>query len=449
MKYLSIKKGYYLRDEGEFGICYNTDVKHCLDFVYTLDKIDFNILKIFNGCFTFDEIISIVNKSGFLSENIDDNFLNLFLKKHEMIIEHIEDRELRSVIIENKMTKNSNRLCFPIFASVRINNFCDSKCRYCFSNSNHTKNEFLDYEFIERMFEELYLGGVRSLNITGGDPFVHKDIFKILKLATSYDFNFQISTKKILSMEEINQLSESRVSHIQLSIDTYDDAINLINIGKEKYFFKQSKSISMLKKHGIDVEVNSVVFKDNISQLPEFLNILDDLGVTKISLTPLLTSAGRGDKVLPASEKEFIDLKNILNQSKLKYSSLDFVVPEKDINYSFYPYNTKLCSGGRLSIVVRSDAKITICERLMNDDRFIVGDYKKSTIKNIWDSEEMIKLVYPNQDNFNGCSCSCCENFQQCVLKHGLCYARVVETFDKMFHIDPFCFKSKNKNLFH
>lgn len=73
--------------------------------------------------------------------------------------------------------------------TLEITHKCYLKCRHCFAESSSEKNDFLDAELIERLAENSvdiffrYDGG--NIRITGGDPFLHPQLFDIVKSFSS------------------------------------------------------------------------------------------------------------------------------------------------------------------------------------------------------------------------------------------------------------------------
>ena len=76
-----------------------------------------------------------------------------------------------------------------VLLTITVTNRCTLRCGHCFEEAGPEKNDFLDAARMDRLAEESiglfkgYTGG--ELRITGGDPFLHPDIFKIIKSFSS------------------------------------------------------------------------------------------------------------------------------------------------------------------------------------------------------------------------------------------------------------------------
>ncbi len=77
---------------------------------------------------------------------------------------------------------------------------CNRLCRYCYSNATYLENE--ERIPIIRLLEiinETYSIGIRSINISGGEPFLRPDLIHILEYMLGLGIYPTLSTKAALS----------------------------------------------------------------------------------------------------------------------------------------------------------------------------------------------------------------------------------------------------------
>ena len=60
-------------------------------------------------------------------------------------------------------------------------------------------------------------------------------------------------------------------------------------------------------------------------------------------------------------------------------------------------------------------------------------------ILNIWQGEALTKLIEPERKNFLNSKCYDCENYNLCIYKKGLCFARAKMINDNYWSNDPLC----------
>jgi cyclic pyranopterin phosphate synthase len=86
------------------------------------------------------------------------------------------------------------------------------------------RNEILTFEEIERLTKILAGLGISKVRITGGEPFVRKDlldIFKRIKLINGIE-EIHLTTNGVLTSKYLQELYQIGISGINLSLDTLD-----------------------------------------------------------------------------------------------------------------------------------------------------------------------------------------------------------------------------------
>lgn len=74
----------------------------------------------------------------------------------------------------------SNRGKAPPFMIIFVNSVCNLRCGHCFYWRNLNQKDDLTYSEFRKL--SLELGPFENLNLSGGEPFLHKDLAKICKL---------------------------------------------------------------------------------------------------------------------------------------------------------------------------------------------------------------------------------------------------------------------------
>ena len=91
-------------------------------------------------------------------------------------------------------------LCFEIIQT------CPNKCKFCSSNSSKDKTTIITLEdFKKTVMYFITHGGIGEISISGGEPFLHPDLFEMIKFCKDDDFKDE---KVILSiLKYITRLS--------------------------------------------------------------------------------------------------------------------------------------------------------------------------------------------------------------------------------------------------
>ncbi len=152
---------------------------------------------------------------------------------------------------------------------------CNMKCSYC---HNEGQGEFSQKRLAIKDIEEIIiLGkqfGITKIRLTGGEPFIHPDIFEIIELIkVKYKIiNFGINTNgTLLTKETIIKLKEIEINNIVIGFDYFNSSIS-----KNSYKGKSSEQIKdviySIKDIGLNVQVASVYLNKDIENL---INIVE------------------------------------------------------------------------------------------------------------------------------------------------------------------------------
>jgi molybdenum cofactor biosynthesis protein A len=130
-----------------------------------------------------------------------------------------------------------------------------------------TRNELMSYGEMLRICTVLVKMGIDKIRITGGEPFVRKDIMPLLtsisQLAGLRELT--ITTNGVLTAPYVAQLKDIGVKSVNLSLDTLD-AGRFYAITRRDEFSSVMRTMEELLKHNIGVKINTVVMDGKNTQ---------------------------------------------------------------------------------------------------------------------------------------------------------------------------------------
>ncbi|MDA8299295.1 MAG: radical SAM protein [Deltaproteobacteria bacterium] len=133
------------------------------------------------GKIFFDHIfIGLKRKFPHLSKNVKQGILDNFISNFLLL-----SGDRRKAFIEK------NGFYPPLFYVISPTMHCNLKCYGCYS-ANYTRSDKLSFEKINEIIDEGKKFGIFFYTISGGEPFVRKDLFDILE--RNNDCYFQIYT---------------------------------------------------------------------------------------------------------------------------------------------------------------------------------------------------------------------------------------------------------------
>ena len=105
---------------------------------------------------------------------------------------------------------------YPIVgSSLRVTMGCNAKCKHCYTmGGRKLENEYTTEQILE-IIDQLSKMNIAQMFFTGGEPFLRKDIVKILNYANEKGIDILISTNgSILKEETIQQIEHLSLIHI-------------------------------------------------------------------------------------------------------------------------------------------------------------------------------------------------------------------------------------------
>lgn len=280
-----------------------------------------------------------------------------------------------------------NKLSAPIYVGFDLTGRCNLRCIHC-RVSTSSKNKELPLTLIKKTIDELAKMKVIQVIFSGGEPFIRKDIFKILSYALKSGIPdiLIVSNGTLLNYNQIRKLKNTGIKKISLSLDGLKK--NHDKIRGTGNFDKTVSTLKKLVKEGFEVKVSMTLNKMNKDDIPNFSRFLKKIGVSKINIGNLMP-CGRGKTIwkqaLTKNEKrktikKIRDLNNQLGDKFILFESSFLCEPkigrsDKKI-FSFFG-----CRGGRTSCAILSNGDVVACKMLPN---IVAGNLQKKTLKKIW-----------------------------------------------------------------
>lgn len=165
---------------------------------------------------------------------------------------------------------------------IEVTSRCNLNCRYCFLHK--PQKDINTDELVRFIHDTGRIKSIRSICLTGGEPFLNPDLDKIISAISLYRINYSILSNGGLITEKIADYingTDLCVS-IQISVDG-PDAETHDSFRGPGAFDGAINGINILKKYNIPIDTRITVNKKNYSKLRSTVKfILEDLGIGKV-----------------------------------------------------------------------------------------------------------------------------------------------------------------------
>ncbi len=151
-----------------------------------------------------------------------------------------------------------------VFAmQMDLTTLCNHHCLHCYYPPNRELVE-LDTKLAFEVLDQLPEMGTLSLTISGGEPFLHKDIDKILYKAREQDLTITIQTNgTVITDEHIELLKEINVNTVQMSIFSLEDKVHDSITAVDGSLQKMLLTIEKLQQAHIQLYISCPIMKQN------------------------------------------------------------------------------------------------------------------------------------------------------------------------------------------
>lgn len=197
------------------------------------------------------------------------------------------------------------------YLRLSVTDRCNLRCNYCMPEMGMTftpKKEILSYEEMLILSELLGELGINKIRITGGEPFVRKDLIYFLKNLVSLPSIDQVSITSNLTLIKpyLVELKQLGITSINVSLDALEKQ-KFFKITRRDVFEEVRSTLYEMIEMEFKLKINCVVMKDqNEDQIIPLLELarLNNLSVRFLEEMPF---NGMGE-----SKSELLNYKEIL-----------------------------------------------------------------------------------------------------------------------------------------
>ncbi len=341
----------------------------------------------------------------------------------------------------------SNSIDF--FVQWHLTERCNLRCKHCYQAGSRydelsvaeIKNVSEEISEMLRAWSETYAVTFSpSLNITGGEPFLHEDIFDILEDMRRRGFDiFILSNGILINAETARLLSWLGIRGVQVSIEGPEKIHESIR-GRGS-FHAAIRGVRHLIDAGIKVTLNVTLSGINADHFMDIVGLASSLGVQRLGFSRLVPS-GRGAGLLNmmlSGEK----LKEIYRAIfSLNIKGLDLVTGDPVATQMSAHDKTDAgsvptggCAAGVSGLTILPDGTVTPCRRLP----IAIGNVRRDALREIWATSAVLESLR-DRSKYKG-RCGTCGRWARCRGCRAIAYAYSrSKGQDDFLAEDPQCF---------
>jgi AdoMet-dependent heme synthase len=339
---------------------------------------------------------------------------------------------------------------FDFFIQWHLTERCNLACAHCYQEGRNVaemalpeiKKTIKSVSNTIREWSDAYeIPFSTSFNITGGEPFLRKDLAKILREIDRHHFGISILTNgTLIEREKARMLADIPVKNVQVSLEG-PEAIHETVRGRHS-FSNAVKGIEFLRDTGIKITINVTLSDMNADYFKDMVLLAYDLGVSRLGFSRLVPF-GRGLALLTrmlAKERlrEIYEAIFSLKTPGLEIvtgdpiaSQLSEEIPENDDD----PFPEGGCAAGVSGLTLLPDGTITPCRRM----GVPIGNILRDSLRDIWATSDVLNALR-DKKVYKG-KCGTCRRWSICRGCRAIAYAySLSQGRNDLFEEDPQCF---------
>jgi len=271
----------------------------------------------------------------------------------------------------------------------------------------------LKFNLIKRIVDDGLKEGIVFVSITGGEPTLHPNFADIVKYIKSKGLYLHININGSIITNEII-VALKLVDGIGVSLDYFCDTLNFSGHKNSK---KVIVNIRKLIKNKIKFNIVTVVTKENINLLDDFINFIISIGVKEIKLNYFLPiGSGKLNSQLYISYDDYLNMYNYLSKkhNNIEISPDSYIFYFRFANYgvSKTPINDISCGAYLRRIAVRGNGNVTGC--LLLSASFDIGNVLVDNLSTLIRCRLPIAINDYRKDKFDTIYCDDCKYNTSC-----------------------------------
>jgi len=335
---------------------------------------------------------------------------------------------------------------------------CNLACRHCWIAPRYQTGDntypSLEPDLFRSIIEQAKPLGLTGVKLTGGEPFLHRQIREILEVIKAEDLNLTVETNGILCTPELaRKMASCKNTFVSVSLDGADSETHEWVRGVAGCFDAALEGIRNLVEAGLRPQIIMALMHRNKDQMAAVVRLAESLGAGSVKFN-IVQPTARGEKMHEAGEalsiEEIVDLgnwvENILSAStklRLHYSHPLAFRPMGKI----FGNNGDGCGVcGILGILgVLADGSYALCGIGETVPELVFGHASIDRLEEVWDNTPVLRELRAGLPQRFGGICGECLMRNICL---GSCVAQNYYRSKNIWAPFWFCEEAHKRGLF-
>ncbi len=333
----------------------------------------------------------------------------------------------------------------PMWLVLELTYRCPLKCVWCnnpLDFEDYSKKELSTEEWKRVLRDGRELGALQ-LGFSGGEPMLRDDLEELVAEAEQLGYYTNLITSGVgLTIERLQALKKAGLKQIQLSLQSASRNLTDELVGARAHDLKIDVA-RMIKAEGFPMVLNVPVFRQNIGQVQEILDLAEDIGVDYLEFANIQYynwALLNRDELLPTREQ--IDhAEKVVNTARArlgKKMTIYFVIPD------YYENRPKACMNGwgTIHLTIAPDGAALPCQEVRVIKGLEFPTVREHSLDWLWNDSPLFKKF--RGDEWMKEPCRTCDEKEK---DFGGCRCQAFLLTGDAANTDPACSRSPHHHV--
>jgi SynChlorMet cassette radical SAM/SPASM protein ScmF len=351
------------------------------------------------------------------------------------------------------MSISETQMTLPPLARIYfyLTEGCNLRCRHCWIMSEQESvsaaqpKAILDVDLFESILAEAKPLGLNSVKLTGGEPFLHPKIHRILEIIRDRQLKLVVESNAVLLTPELaNMVAACQEPFVSVSLDGADADTHEWVRQVPGSFQAAIRGIENLVRAGIKPQIIFTIMKKNRGQVQDIIRLAQELKAGSVKFN-ILQPSPRGDKM-----REDGETLTIAEMQELA-PAIDFPLffghpPAFSPLKRVFGSNAPQYKCGILGIIgVLANGSYALCGIGSHIPELVFGHASRDSLAEIWQHNPVLREIREGLPERLGGICNDCLLKKICM---GLCLAQNYYQTRDLWTPFWFCQEAKAAGLF-
>jgi len=278
---------------------------------------------------------------------------------------------------------------------------CNLACAHCWLSPDYVPSgvdapEGITLRDVERIIEGAKPMGLTSMKLTGGEPFLNREVLEIIELIDSHGLSMIIETNGTLIDNDVaDHIAGRNIDTVSVSLESHQSSFHDDFRGVAGAFEDAVRGIELLVSRDINTQVIMTLVEGNKNDIEGVIALARRLGVGSVKVNPVMP-VGRGDTLtrqggaVPVAQ--MVGMSRWVDEELSRMYSVDtfFSLPTafKSITKIMDRKNAECSILNILGVV--ATGHISICGIGRMEPDLVMGDIRTDDIARVWNESPIL-----------------------------------------------------------